>query len=80
MIDNAHDLFVTLHQLASFTDMLEALQLDAEARNDYVLFSHLSRGYLHKIRELNTEIRTYLQAHPESSGLSAEQKSARPSA
>ncbi len=32
MIANAHELFAMLHQLSSFTDMLVALRLDAEAR------------------------------------------------
>lgn len=65
MIKNAHELFVTLHQLSSFADMLEALRLDAEEKHDYALFSHLSQGYLCRIRELNAELREYLQQQPE---------------
>jgi len=65
MINNVHELFVTLHQLTGFADMLEVLRLDAEARKDYALFAHLSQGYLHKIRELNGELRAYLQNHPD---------------
>jgi hypothetical protein len=67
MISNTHDLYVTLHQLASFTDMLEALRLDAESQKDYRQFTHLSKGYLLRIRELNGEIREYLRTVPEDS-------------
>ena len=65
MIANAHELFVSLHQLASFTDMFEAMYLDAKEKNEFALFPLVSEGYLHKIRELNTEIRQYLQSHSE---------------
>lgn len=65
MITNTHELYVTLHQLASFADMVEALRLDAESQQDYRQFTHLSKGYLLRIRELNAEIREYLQAHPQ---------------
>ena len=65
MIGNTHDLFVNLHQLSSFTDMLEAMYLDAKEQNDFTLFPILSEGYIHKIRELNSEIREFLKAHPD---------------
>ena len=65
MIQNAHELFVTLHQLSSFADKLEALRLDAEQKNDFALFAHLSGGYLHRIHELNAELRDYLADSPE---------------
>ena len=65
MIENAHGLFVSLHQLSGFADMLEALRRDAEQRNDYGEFAHLSQSYLAQIRELNAEIRDFLRSHPE---------------
>jgi hypothetical protein len=65
MITNAHELYVSLHQLASFTDMFEAMYLDAKEKNDFTLFPIVSEGYIHKIRELNAEIREYLQSHPD---------------
>jgi hypothetical protein len=65
MIENAHGLFVSLHQLSGFADMLEALRRDAEQRNDYGEFVHLSQSYLARIRELNAEIRDYMRSHPE---------------
>ena len=65
MIENAHGLFVSLHQLSGFADMLEALRRDAECRNDYGEFAHLSQSYLARIRELNAEIRDFLRSHPE---------------
>jgi len=67
MITNTHELYVTLHQLASFADMVEALRLDAESQQDYRQFTHLSKGYLLRIRELNAAIREYLIAHPQDS-------------
>jgi len=67
MITNMHELYVTLHQLASFTDMVEALRLDAESQQDYRQFTHLSKGYLLRIRELNAEIREFLHTHPQDS-------------
>ena len=67
MITNTHELYVTLHQLASFADMVEALRLDAESQQDYRQFTHLSKGYLLRIRELNAEIREYLRSHPQDS-------------
>ena len=65
MIENAHGLFVSLHQLSGFADLLEALRRDAVQRNDYGEFAHLSQGYLARIRELNAEIRDFLRSHPE---------------
>jgi uncharacterized protein YdeI (YjbR/CyaY-like superfamily) len=65
MIENAHGLYVSLHQLSRFADMLEALRRDAEEREDYSQFAHLSQSYLHRIRELNEEIKAYLRSGPE---------------
>ena len=33
-----YDLYSTLHQMASFAGMLEALRLDAEEKQDFALF------------------------------------------
>jgi hypothetical protein len=62
MIDNAQGLFVSIHQLSRFADMLEALRRDADERQDYREFAHLSQSYLQRIRELNEEIKGYLNA------------------
>ena len=64
MIENATGLFVSLHQLSRFADMLEALRRDAEQRQDYCEFAHLSKSYLHRIHELNEEIKAYLRSEP----------------
>ncbi len=64
MIENAHGLYVSLHQLSRFADMLEALRRDADERQDYHEFAHLSQSYLHRIRELNEEIKDYLRTEP----------------
>ena len=64
MIENAHALFVSLHQLSRFADMLEALRRDAEDRQDYGQFAHLSKSYLTRIHELNEEIKDYLRSEP----------------
>ncbi len=61
MIANVAQLNETLRQLSSFADMLEVLRRDAEAKDDWSLFPLLSKGYLARIRELNEEIREYLQ-------------------
>jgi hypothetical protein len=65
MIENAHGLFVALHQLSRFADMLEALRRDAEERQDYREFAVLSGSYLARIHELNEEIKAYLRTEPE---------------
>jgi hypothetical protein len=65
MIANATELDAALSQLASFADMLDALRMNAESKNDWSLFPLLSKGYLEHIRVLNTEIRGYLRDHPE---------------
>jgi hypothetical protein len=67
MIANAHRLYVTLHQLSSFTDMLEATHHHAKEKNDLTLFPLVSEGCTHIICELNAVIREYLQAHPKCS-------------
>jgi hypothetical protein len=61
MIANVTQLNEALRQLSSFADMLEALRLDAENKNDWSLFPLLSKGYLARIRDLNTEIKDYIQ-------------------
>ena len=61
MIENASQLNVSLHQLSSFVDSLEALQTDCERTGDFRLFGVLSQGYITRIRELNTEIRGHLR-------------------
>ncbi len=63
MITNTSDLNVALQQLTQFTDTLEAMRLHAEKTNSHV-FPVLSQAYIHRIREINAEIRTYLQTHP----------------
>lgn len=61
MIDTLAQLNESLRRLSSFADMLEALRLNAEAKNDWSLFPLLSKGYLARIRSLNAEIRAYTQ-------------------
>jgi hypothetical protein len=63
MICNAHELNAALRQLSSFADMLHALELDAERKNDWTIFPLLSKGYFVRISEINSEIRAYLQEH-----------------
>jgi hypothetical protein len=65
MIENAHGLFVALHQLSRFADMLEALRRDAEERQDYREFAHLSQSYLARMHTLNEEIKAYLRTEPD---------------
>jgi hypothetical protein len=62
MITNASDLNVALQQLTQFADTLEAMRLHAEKTNSRV-FPVLSQAYIHRIREINAEIRAYLRAH-----------------
>jgi hypothetical protein len=63
MIASPSQLGAALNQLARFSDMLEALELDAEAKNDWTQFPLVSKGYFSKIKELNGEIREYLSEH-----------------
>ena len=65
MIENLKQLNAALFQLSSFVDMLEALQMDCQQQKDFTLFPLVSEGYLHRIRELNGEIREYLSSHSE---------------
>ncbi len=58
-------MYVTLHQLSSRTEMLVATHRHAKENNYFALFPLVSEGCIHKIRELNAEIREYLQAHAE---------------
>ena len=64
MITNASDLNVALQQLTQFADTLEAMRLNAEKTNSRV-FPVLSQAYIHRIREINAEICTYVQTHPD---------------
>jgi len=61
MIGSVVQLNASLHQLSSFVDSLEALQLDCARTGDFRLFGVLSQGYITRIRELNIEIRDYLR-------------------
>ena len=63
MISNASEMSAALRQLSSFADMLHALELDAESKNDWSMFPLVSKGYFAKISEINSEIRAYLQTH-----------------
>ena len=63
MITSAGQLGSALNQLASLSDMLEALELEAEAQNDWTLFPLVSKGYFSKIKEINAEIREYLSVN-----------------
>jgi hypothetical protein len=65
MIENLTQLHASLFQLSSFVDSLEGLRRDCTDKNDYRLFPLLSEGYLARIRELNEEIREYLQHQSE---------------
>jgi hypothetical protein len=65
MITNTMELSSALRQLSSFASMLEALEMDAESKNDWTLFPLVSKAYFHKIREINAEITTYLQDNEE---------------
>lgn len=69
MIENTQGLLASLHQLSRMADMLEALRRDAEERQDYRQFAHLSQSYLARIHDLNDEIRTYLAQQPVSEEL-----------
>ena len=60
MISDVSQLRASLHQMAGMVDMLEALQADCQNKNDFTLFPLVSEGYLHQIRDLNTQIREYL--------------------
>jgi hypothetical protein len=60
MIENASQLYASLHQLSSMVDSLQAAHLDCEKRNDWRLFPLMSEGLVIRIRELNAEIRAYL--------------------
>ena len=61
MITNTLELSSALRQLSSLASTLEALEMDAESKNDWTLFPLISKGYFSRIREINTEIRSYLQ-------------------
>ena len=65
MISNARQLSAALNQLSGIVDMLEALDADCRKKNDYSLFPLISEGYLHRLRELNADIRAYLRTHQE---------------
>lgn len=65
MIETANQLMVSLHQFSRLADLLDALRRDAEDRQDYGEFAHLSQSYLNRMHELNDEIRAYLAQQPE---------------
>jgi hypothetical protein len=69
VIENANQLVVSLHQFSRLADMLEALRQDAEDREDYREFAHLSQSYLHRMHELSEEVRAYLKQQPEVAAL-----------
>jgi hypothetical protein len=77
MITNASELNVALQQLGQFADTLEAMRLHAEKTNSRV-FPVLSQVYIHRIREINTEIRAYLQTQPHESAEDLQTASAHP--
>lgn len=64
MITNDQELFTTLRYLTSITDMLTAVYLHAKEQNDFMLFPLTAEGYFAQIRELNAEVREYLQPLP----------------
>ena len=64
MIANSRQFVTTVRHLTRLTDMLTAMYLDAKERNDFALFPLTSEGYVAKIREINAELRAYLDAHP----------------
>ena len=51
---------VALEQLAGFADLLEGMRLHAE-KHQSRRFPIISTAYIHCIREINAEIRAYLQ-------------------
>ena len=70
MISNAADLNVSLRQLTQFADTLECMRLHAEKLNSRA-FPVLSEAYIHRIREINTEIRAYLETQPNEEAIDA---------
>ena len=60
MITNANELNVALEQLAGFADLLEGMRLHAE-KHQSRRFPITSTAYIHRIRQINAEIRDYLQ-------------------
>lgn len=69
MITNAAELNVALEQLAGFADLLEGMRLHAE-KHQSRRFPIISTAYIHRIREINAEIRAYLQTSSPQSELS----------
>ena len=64
MITSAADLNVALEQLSQFADTLEGMRLHAEMVKSRA-FPTLSQAYIHRIREINSEIREYLHQRPD---------------
>lgn len=60
MITNANELNIALEQLAGFADLLKGMRLHAE-KHQSRRFPIISTAYIHRIREINAEIRDYLQ-------------------
>ena len=67
MITNAADLNVALTQLSQFADTLEGMRMHAEKINSRA-FPTLSQVYIHRIREINAEIRDYLNSQTQEAG------------
>jgi len=65
MISNDAELTSALRQLLRFSEMLTVLGHDASQSNDWSLFPTVSKGYFHKTREIDGEIREYLKLHPD---------------
>ena len=63
MITDLTQLEVSLHQLSSFQQMLEAMRLHLNESNPS-LFPGLSEGYLRRIQELQSEISEYSASVP----------------
>ena len=71
MITNIADLNVALQQLSQFADTLEGMRMHAEQINSRA-FPTVSQVYIHRIREINAEIRDYLHTQTQEAGAAAE--------
>jgi len=60
MIASTADLNTALQQVTQFVDTLEAMRMHAEKVNSHA-FPILSHAYIHRIREINAEIRACVQ-------------------
>lgn len=64
MITDEPGFRAALHQLLSFSNMLEALRLETEENGNWQRFGFIGKGYFQRIRELNLEIQGYLEIAP----------------